>query len=538
MSLAPGGSARAFRTLLLLGLGACAGRAAQPTVTTPPPAVDAGDISVDELRRDLTVFASDSFQGRETGMPGGFKAARFIADRLRQLGVEPAGDSGYFQRVPLFREAFGPGTRLTVTEGGRTTELQIGQPLLPMLNLGEGTPFPKHSAQGELAFVGYGIQESGRDDYAAVDVRGKVAVVLHGAPAGSSAARTKELEGQDALGMRIGQLIQRGAAGIIVLFTGGAEDLYRQFAPSLRESVGPARPNDPRSDVERPLPMIMLGLAQRGSPLLPANWPTDVRPQLLGGRTFSARLDVQRAPVASYNVVGIVRGSDPRLNRTYVAFGAHLDHIGIIQAVNGDSIANGADDDGSGSMGVLAIARSLQTAATKPRRSFLFVWHTGEEKGLLGSEHFVEHATVPIDSVVAQINADMIGRNGGATEQTPITAEAANTVFIVGPAAAPNNQSRALGRIVDSVNTAQPRPLRVDREWDTPTHPERIYFRSDHYNYAKKGIPIVFLTTGLHADYHKPSDEVSKIEFEKMARVARLMRDVGIAVANRASRPR
>jgi Zn-dependent M28 family amino/carboxypeptidase len=227
-----------------------------------------------------------------------------------------------------------------------------------------------------------------------------------------------------------------------------------------------------------------------------------------------------------YNVVGIVRGSDPALNKTFVAYGAHYDHIGVVPPTGGDSIANGADDDGSGSMALLAVARVMQQAPTKAKRSMLFVWHIGEEKGLLGSSYFTEHPTVPIDSIVAQINADMVGRN------------ADTLLYVVGPLAAPNNQSKRLGAILDSVNTTASPPFKVNREWDSATHPEHIYERSDHFNYAKKGIPIVFLTTGLHYDYHKVSDEVSKINFAKMARVTQLLVEIGRAVANSTARPR
>jgi Zn-dependent M28 family amino/carboxypeptidase len=221
-----------------------------------------------------------------------------------------------------------------------------------------------------------------------------------------------------------------------------------------------------------------------------------------------------------------VRGSDPALAATYVAFGAHYDHVGVVRPTAGDSIANGADDDGSGSMALLAIARVMQQAPVKPPRSVLFVWHVGEEKGLLGSSWFTEHPTVPIDSIVAQINADMIGRN------------ADSLLYVVGPVAAPNNQSKRLGAILDSVNAAMTPRFTVNREMDNPNHPEHIYERSDHYNYAKKGIPIVFITTGLHDDYHKVSDDPRKIEYAKMARVTRLMVELGRAVANSPRRPR
>jgi Zn-dependent M28 family amino/carboxypeptidase len=234
---------------------------------------------------------------------------------------------------------------------------------------------------------------------------------------------------------------------------------------------------------------------------------------------------LRREPVSSYNVVAIVPGSDPALRRTYVAFGAHYDHLGVVAPEHGDSIANGADDDGSGSVALLALARTFVSARTPPRRSILFVWHVGEEKGLLGSAYFTEHPTVPIDSIVAQVNADMIGRNNP------------DSLYIVGPAAAPRGQSRILGQVVDSVNRALAHPFAFNREWDSPTHPEQIYYRSDHYNYARKGVPIVFFTSGLHADYHRVTDKPAKIDYDKLAHVDLLMFNLGTALASRDTRP-
>jgi Zn-dependent M28 family amino/carboxypeptidase len=258
---------------------------------------------------------------------------------------------------------------------------------------------------------------------------------------------------------------------------------------------------------------------------LPTDWPKDDHAQILAWRRFTGRIDLVRQPVMSYNVVGVVAGHDPTLKGEYVAFGAHYDHLGIVPTVHGDSVANGADDDGSGSVALLALARAF-VQSPPPKRSVLFVWHVGEEKGLLGSAYFTDHPTVPMDSIVAQVNADMIGRN------TP------DSLYVVGPSAAPNGQSRALGVVVDSVNAALARPFAFNRTWDSPTDPEQIYYRSDHYNYARHGVPIVFFTSGLHADYHQVTDEWWKIDYGKLARVDLLMFDLGEALADRGSRPR
>jgi Zn-dependent M28 family amino/carboxypeptidase len=305
--------------------------------------------------------------------------------------------------------------------------------------------------------------------------------------------------------------------------TGDAAKAYRQLYPMLMRDVhGQLGPAPVIPGVE--IPMILFGLARRGSPLLPANWPVDDRAQAIHGTHVIAAIDARREPFIGYNVIARVPGTDPVLRGTYVAFGAHYDHIGILPPLNGDSIANGADDDGSGSMALLAIANVM--VHHPMRRSALFVWHVGEEKGLLGSAYFTANPTVSLDSIVAQLNVDMIGRNEP------------DKLYVVGPKAAPNGQSRRLGAIVDSVNALQPSPFPLDRSWDDANNPEQIYQRSDHYNYARHGIPIAFFTSGLHDDYHEVSDEADRIDYAKLARVSRLIFDVAQAVGNSVTRPR
>jgi len=493
------------------------------------PVVSQGvEITAAELRRDLYAFADDSMRGRETGTADATRAARFLATRVQSLGLEPAGDSLYLQRVPLQREEFTAATRFVVREGDRSTTLRVGTDVVPLLNLGAGVPPTKRSADGDIVFAGYGMPIAAlkRDDLAGLDLRGRVVVVVNGAPAGVDSATRERLESQAAISERLARILPQGPAAVIILMTGKGSELFQQVAPQMERSVSARSTGPELSDADRPIPMILLGVPLAGSPLLPRGWPADDRPQLLRGRQFSARVEQQRTPIVAYNVVAMVRGSDPLLSRTYVALGAHYDHVGVSAPINGDSISNGADDDGSGTVALLAIASAIQKSPVKPKRSVLFVWHTGEEKGLLGSEYFVGHPTVPIDSVVAQLNADMIGRN------------AASLLYTVGPLSAPGQLSRRLGAIVDSVNASQPMPFAIDRSFDSPTHPEHIYERSDHISYARKGIPIVFFTTGLHDDYHKPSDEPGKIDYEKLSRVARLIRDAATAVANSSSRPR
>jgi len=257
------------------------------------------------------------------------------------------------------------------------------------------------------------------------------------------------------------------------------------------------------------------------------------------------------------NVVGIVEGSDPKLKDTYVLFGAHYDHIGYQQTPPrpaspqrpqgaeagggfgggsapggctgqqrdtpkaGDVINNGADDDGSGTVGVMAIAKAFATGP-KPKRSVMFVWHAGEEAGLLGSRYMADYPEVPLDKVSAQLNIDMIGRNRCDE------ASEANTVYLVGS----DRISTELHNLNEDANTSLAAPMKLDYEFNDPADPESIYTRSDHYSYASKGIPIIFYTTGLHRDYHYVTDEVGKIEFPKLAHIAQLVYTTGLKVAN------
>jgi hypothetical protein len=246
----------------------------------------------------------------------------------------------------------------------------------------------------------------------------------------------------------------------------------------------------------------------------------------------------------THNVVAIVEGSDPLLKNTYVAYGAHYDHVGysegeVVSTGNGrrriappqsgfvkpgfedDRIWNGADDDGSGTVAMMALAKAF-AEGPRPKRSLLFVWHAGEERGRYGSLFFADYPTVPLTNIVTQLNIDMVGRNRDNKSSEW------QTVYLVGS----DRISSELDAVTRAANASLPAPLTLDYELNDPNDPEQLYFRSDHYSYAAKGIPVIFFTTGLHPDYHMNTDEVSKIEFDKMARIAGLIYETGWRVAN------
>jgi hypothetical protein len=265
--------------------------------------------------------------------------------------------------------------------------------------------------------------------------------------------------------------------------------------------------------------------AEKGEPLAPFT---------IDGVTVTIQVDNSYDVLATEmtkNVVGVVEGSDAKLRDTYVLFGAHLDHVGYQQSPRGggagaagappDLIFNGADDDGSGSTALLAIAKAFATGP-KPRRSVIFVWHAAEEAGLLGSRYFADFPPIPIESIQAGFNIDMIGRN---RDDNPAEA---NRVYVIGA----DRISTDLHNLLIGTNTALRQPLEIDFEYNDPADPNSFYTRSDHYSYAVKGIPVAFFFTGTHPDYHGAGDHADKILYPKLVRIAQLVYQTGFAVAN------
>jgi Zn-dependent M28 family amino/carboxypeptidase len=243
---------------------------------------------------------------------------------------------------------------------------------------------------------------------------------------------------------------------------------------------------------------------------------------------------VKSESVGTQNVVAVLEGGDAALKDEYVALGAHYDHVGVGAPVNGDAIYNGADDDGSGTTAVLALAEAF-AKGPRPKRSLLFVWHAGEEKGLWGSAYFTKYPTVPINQIVTQLNIDMIGRCRREGDTHPRRAGLAKLgeVFVVGS----KMMSSELGELSETVNRGYLN-LSFNYKYDDPKDPERIFFRSDHFNYAQQGVPIIFYTDGEHEDYHQPSDTVDKIDFEQMEKITRTIYATAWELGNRAQRPR
>ena len=511
---------------------------AQPPSRRATPPAGADRITESQLRGYLGFIASDLLEGRATPSRGQDLAAAFVAAHLERLGLTPAGDNGtYFQRVALTRRAPDPAAT-TFAIGGRA--LTGGDDYLA----GEQ---PGHAEAG-VVYVGNGTVLAARalDPYKGLDVRGKFVVSHWGLPAGVSRADLKGTQGVDWETTEAAAR-KRGAAG--VLYLPDFALLQEWSSQRERRRARPSLTVDAFTEADQaPLPTAILGAravsmlfggetltgeeawqrAQRRDPATPF--------ALAESKRVSLTIVTRDEALVANNIVAVLEGRDPVLKREHVAFGAHYDHLGTATAPNdGDAIFNGADDDGSGTVGLLAMAEAFAQTRPRPKRSLLFVWHTGEERGLWGARYFTDHPTVPLDHIVAQLNVDMIGRGREAAETAtgPLALTDMNSVYVVGS----RRISRELGDLLTRVNSAY-HQLRFDYALDAPDDPARIYERSDHYHYAKHGIPIAFFFTGVHPDYHGVNDELDDIDFPKYQRIVQTIYAAGRALADAATRPR
>jgi len=494
-------------------------------------------ITAAQLKDYLSFIASDEMEGRDTPSRGLDTTAKFIAMNLSRWGFKPAGDDGYFQRIGLLRNQ--------LVAAGSHAEINGQQ-----FNFGEDfLPAPVGGTiTGPLVYVGNGwmIKSKDIDAYKGIDVKDKIVIISsEGMPKGISQSDLRGTRGEDWADPLL-HARRHGAKGVLSmpnLATLLNWERIRQRAPARGNTVVEKF----QTQANAPFPSI--GLSARMTTALFEGEKYDaasllnraaadeaVEPfELSAGKKVSFTINVKTDHIPSQNVVAIFEGSDPQLKSEYVALGAHYDHVGIGAPVNGDAIFNGADDDGSGTTALLAMAEALAHAKSRPRRSVLFVWHMGEEKGLWGSRYFTEYPTVPLDHIVAQINIDMIGRSKkeGDTNVRNRNLSGPNEIYVIGS----KMMSTELGELTEAVNKSYLN-LTYDYRYDDPADPNHFFFRSDHYNYARKGIPIVFFFDGVHEDYHRPGDEPQKIDYQKMEKVARTVYMMLWEVANRATRPK
>ena len=509
-----------------------------PATATTQRGVDT--IAAEQMRDYLTFIASDEMEGRDTPSRGLDTIAKFLAMNLTRWGFKPAGDNGTFlQRIDLRRDRI-DATQTRVELNGRV--LTAGRDYLPAGGAGE-------IKSGQLVFAGNGwyLKSKDIDAYRGIDPTGKIAVIFgtpNLSPRGISRADFGK-QGDNYLNAN-DYARKRGVVGIIYVpdFQYLANWERNRQRIMERGSTVVAKFQTPNT---APLPSIVItpeianalftGESQSASGIFNASYGTEMpAPFLLrSAKSVSMNILSSYETVPTQNVVAVWEGGDPVLKNEYVALGAHYDHVGICAPGTDDPICNGADDDGSGTTALLSMAEALAKAPTRPKRSVLFVWHCGEEKGLWGSRYFTEYPTVPLDRVVTQINIDMIGRSKAADDTNERDKELTgpNAIYLIGS----TMMSTELGELVDTVNKSYLN-ISYDRRYDDPGDPNRFFYRSDHFNYARKGIPIIFFFDGVHQDYHRPGDSPDKIDYQKMEKVTRTVYMTLWEVANRPTRPK
>ncbi len=554
---------------------------------TMRPAPTAGAISARDLQIRLYQFADDSMQGRQVGRNGNRKGTDYLAAEMKRLGLVPMGDNGtYFQSLPYHLRKFTASSRVTVN--GNPIAWNQDVVAVP------GQRAPRAVTGAEVIFGG--TTGDTLMQISAAEAAGKFVVLLPapgrrgaGGPQGPQAFGGGSRAGGPPAPSRFAN-----AAAVATIDLDDLTLVQRAAInePTVASQIGAARGGPPsgaaavvdtiamlRQEIAALQPQATFRITRGGAAALFSRTRLENIAAGTKGGTVNASLEFVELPTEfARNVIAMLPGSDPVLRHQYVAVGAHNDHVGFttpadkdsIKAFNDqrvrwmlannmasptievlmtfrvnmdsirrvhpvarlDSINNGADDDGSGSMGVLEVAESMVAMPVKPKRSTLFIWHTGEEAGLLGSAFFTRNPTVPLDSVVAQINVDMIGR--GRAEDLPGGGN--DFVGVIGSFF----DSKDLGETVKASNSKQGRPLALDYKFDDPiawAGYNNLYGRSDHFNYAREGVPVAFFFTGLHGDYHQRSDEAEFIDYPHYARITTLLRDVTVDVGN-GPRPR
>jgi hypothetical protein len=469
----------------------------------------AASITKEDFYTRVGVIADDSMKGRDTPSPGLDNTARWIAEEFHRFGLKPGGDDGtYLQEYVIQQVA--PDFENSVIDVSGGPELSFGKDVIAAF----GTPSEEELTGGVVLLAGAVFPEGIGNE----EIRGKHLILLLPQDTVGQSRRAQML--------MLNQII--GAEPASVMLVSRQSDAEWNQAAELQEQRTQSR--TPWQSGGRTFPAVLsiressvtrlLESRSVAMPSLPEN-PQDPATLLsVPGLelTIAARSRVVqelRAP----NTVGILEGSDPTLRHEYVVFSGHMDHVGVGRPnAEGDSIYNGADDDASGTVAVVELAEAFGMLDPAPRRSMIFVAVSGEEKGLWGSSYFTSYPPVPIESMVADINADMIARNW------------ADSIVVIG------KEHSDLGKTLEEVGRAHPELNMVPMDDIWPE--ENFYRRSDHFNFASKGVPILFFFNGTHEDYHQPSDELENIDAEKAARIVKLMFYLGLEVANAPERPK
>lgn len=446
-----------------------------------------------DLKKDMYEMAADQFWGREAGTLDELKVSMWLADKAKEAGMQPAGDNGtFFQFFDMYRHKVSPESTLTIGK----------QPLQLWKDYLVAEPVQSRIAS-EIVYV----SKPEPEDLKKLNLKGKVVAID---PTDKDIAKDMTLFERRYPGFVLRKYyktaLELGAAGIIFLTDDTSEKSWPEILPQMtRGSYG----------VE--------GLREKISKNIPVLWiKRENSAWVKSNPSIDLDLHTETYQYPSVNVIGKIEGTYPKLKNEYVLISGHQDHDGIRHPVENDTIYNGADDNASTCVAMLAIARAYKKQPSK--RSILFVFHGAEERGLLGSRWHAAHPVVPKENIVAVLNGDMIGRNNND--------EAALLGGI-----APHKNSDDLVKMAEEANNESTK-FKYLKDWDSPNHAEYFYFRSDHLPYAKEGIPALFFTSVLHHQYHTPQDESENINFPKLHKMTEWMYRTSWKVANENARPK
>jgi Zn-dependent M28 family amino/carboxypeptidase len=491
----------------------------------------AAGIKPEELKTLLLALASDSMQGRETGEEGQRIAARFIAKQFKDAGLPPKGDKGYFQKIMLQSETWKDvGLKVGEQEFKNRTDFYVFPsfcPDMPLLEL------------KEVVFVGFGIEDEKYTDYSKAEVEGKAVIFYNGEPmtaAGKSLLTGTDFRSNWSLDWRkkVQLAKKKGATAVFIIDPNFEESLKKNrkgistygWKPVGSDAGTLANDFVPHVFVSTALAKAILGEKAAKVEKELANLEIgDKFKSIKAKAKIELRLDKESKTLEGSNVLAVIEGSDEKLKKEYVFVTAHYDHLGMADST---VIYYGADDNASGTSGVIEIARAFAEAKKQgkgPKRTVVCMLVSGEEKGLLGSKFYTEFPIFPLDKTVVDINIDMIGRVDEKHANNP------DYIYVIGD----DRISTSLHDISELVNTEHTK-LELDYKYNAKDDPNKYYERSDHYNFAEKGIPVVFYFNGTHADYHRPTDTAEKINFDALAKRAQLAFYVAWEAANRPDR--
>jgi hypothetical protein len=500
-------------------------------------------ITSSDLSSYVTFLASPLLKGRKNGEPGLDIAQHYIVSEAKLLGLKPANGQSYLQPYSVIKTTMDPvKTMVQVVPKGQDT-ITFREPIYQLVPTGPAD----FSLDGEVVFAGYGLKQDkyGYNDFDNIQTDGKILLVMMSSPMnadGKFAFETGDWTSFMSIQVKLTALLFSRAKAVMFVMDprSGYSTLDNQYPGISDELVSSTsfKGEKPRNFQFTNMPKIMFVNREIADAILDGSGftleelqkkiDTDLKPHsfLVPDKHIKITETVKSTEEILNNVAAFVEGSDPILKNEYVVFSCHADHIGV----TAKGINTGADDNASGCAALLSMAEAFQSLEKKPLRSLLFLWFSGEEIGLYGSRSYINDPLVPLEKTVVDLNMDMIGRVKGVADtsaENPMTGP--KKVFAIS-----DNQSKELLKIAKDVDEES--DLDIDYSLSGRDHPLQLFARSDHYNFVKHDIPVLFFTTGLHTDYHTPGDVVEKIDFNKMELVTRTMYQIGYNVANRKSR--